>query len=62
MKNVGLEFQWDNRKAEDNLRKHSIGSVWIQNVLHELNNLIHRLYYYGNVLVILLLLLQYVHL
>ena len=24
MKNVGLEFQWDNRKAEDNLRKHSI--------------------------------------
>ena len=24
MKNVGLEFQWDNRKAEDNLRKHNI--------------------------------------
>ena len=24
IKNVGLEFQWDNRKAEDNLRKHSV--------------------------------------
>ena len=24
MKNVGLEFQWDTHKAEDNLRKHNI--------------------------------------
>ncbi len=24
MESVGLEFQWNNRKAEDNLRKHNV--------------------------------------